>query len=641
MDKLKLHTKNITDENFHKLAALFPNAVTETINENGEVVRAIDADALRQEISAEVVEGAKERYQFTWPDKKKSVVLANAPIAKTLRLDREKSVGRDGTEGSIDTENLYIEGDNLDALKLLQETYLGKVKMIYIDPPYNTGSDAFVYDDDFKETEENFKETSGAIDEDGNRLFDMRVNNESNGRFHTDWLNMIYPRLRLAKDLLSDDGVIFISIDDNEVENLIKIGKEVFGDDNYINALKWKRKKQPSFLSKHIAPLMEYILIFAKNHSILGKLSIEKTSDATKKIMNISNPISERLFKEGFIVKCIDNGVLPKGIYTIKTMTVEYLDDIIVKNGRATNNVRVKAKFSNTQDKIDTFIEQGLLFITENKGLRRYVSDEEVGKEKSITDLLLDWGDNQDSDKEQQEIFENKYFDYTKPILLLKNLVKSCIKNDSIILDFFSGSATTAHAVMQLNAEDNGKRKFIMVQLPEPTADNSEAKKAGYNTICEIGEERIRRAAKKIKEETGADIDYGFRVFKVDSSNMKDVYYRPQDFKQEEMELFADNIKEDRTPEDLLIQVMLDLGVLLSSKIEEKEICGKKIFSVDDGYLIACFDENITEEIVTEIAKKKPFYAVFRDSSMENDAVITNFEQIFETHSPQTVRKVL
>ena len=315
--------------------------------------------------------------------------------------------------------------------------------------------------------------------------------------------------------------------------------------------------------------------------------------------------------------------------------------DTVSNFASCSNNVRVKAKFSNTQDKIDKFIEQGLLFITENKGLRRYVSDEEVGKEKSITDLLLDWGDNQDSDKEQQEIFENKYFDYTKPVLLLKNLVKSCIKDDSLILDFFSGSATTAQAVLELNAEDNGKRKFIMVQLPEPTADNSEAKKAGYNTICEIGEERIRRAAKKIKEETGADIDYGFRVFKVDSSNMKDVYYRPQDFRQEEMELFADNIKEGRTPEDLLIQVMLDLGVLLSSKIEEKEICGKKIFSVDDGYLIACFDENITEEIVTEIAKKKPFYAVFRDSSMENDAVITNFEQIFETYSPQTVRKVL
>ena len=641
MDKLKLHTKNITDENFAKLSALFPNAVTETINENGEVVRAVDADVLRQEISAEVVEGAKERYQFTWPDKKKSVVLANAPIAKTLRLDREKSMGRNGEAGSIDTENIYIEGDNLDALKLLRETYLGKVKMIYIDPPYNTGSDAFVYDDDFKETEENFRETSGAIDEDGNRLFELKVNNESNGRFHTDWLNMIYPRLRLAKDLLSDDGVIFISIDDNEVENLIKIGKEVFGEGNYINALKWKRKKQPSFLSKHIAPLMEYILIFAKNHSILGKLSIEKTSDATKKIMNISNPISERLFKAGFIVKCIDNGVLPKGIYTIKTMTVEYLDDIIVENGKATNNVRVKAKFSNTQDKIDKFIEQGLLFITENKGLRRYVSDEEVGKEKSITDLLLDWGDNQDSDKEQQEIFENKYFDYTKPVLLLKNLVKSCIKDDSIILDFFSGSATTAQAVLELNAEDNGKRKFIMVQLPEPTADKSEAKKAGYNNICEIGEERIRRAAKKIKEKTNADIDYGFRVFKVDSSNMKDVYYRSQDLKQEEMALFADNIKEGRTPEDLLIQVMLDLGLLLSSKIEEKEICGKKIFSVDDGYLIACFDDNVTEGIVVEIAKKKPFYAVFRDSSMENDAVITNFEQIFETYSPQTVRKIL
>lgn len=641
MEKLKMHTPDLTEENFRKLAALFPNAVTETANENGEIVRAIDADVLRQEISAEVVEGRKERYQFTWPDKKKSVVLANAPIAKTLRLEREKSVGPDGTEGSTDTENIYIEGDNLDALKLLRETYLGQVKMIYIDPPYNTKKDSFIYDDDFTMPGTAFAENSGAVDENGNQMFDLRVNNENNGRFHTDWLNMIYPRLRLARDLLADDGVIFISIDDHEQENLKKICNEIFGAKNFVSLLKWKRKKQPSFLSVHVASVMEYVLVFAKKAQCLGKLSIEKTSDATKKVINISNKESERLFKAGLAVKSISNGTIPRGVYTIKTMTVEYKDDIIVKDGKTENEVKVVARFLNTQDKIDQYIKQGLLFITANNGLRRYVSEEEKNKEKSIIDLLLDWGDNQDSDKEQTDLLKKKFFDYTKPVLLIKNLSKALSNKEVIILDFFSGSATTAHAVMQLNAEDGGNRKFIMVQLPEVTAAKSEARKAGYHTICDIGEERIRRAGKKIKEETGADIDYGFRVLRVDSTNMRDVYYRTQDLKQTEIELLADNIKEDRTPEDLLFQVMLDLGILLSSKIEEKNIAGKKVFMVDDGYLIACFDVDVTEEVVTAIAQENPIYAVFRDSSIASDAVMTNFEQIFKTHSPQTEWKVL
>lgn len=628
MDKLKMRTKNLTDENFAKLSALFPNAVTETVNENGEVVRAIDADVLRQEISAEVVEGAKERYQFTWPDKKKSVVLANAPIAKTLRLDRKKSVGRDGAEGSIDTENIYIEGDNLDALKLLQETYLGKVKMIYIDPPYNTGSDAFVYDDDFKETEENFKETSGAIDENGNRLFDMRVNNESNGRFHTDWLNMIYPRLRLAKDLLSDDGVIFISIDDNEQENLKKICDEVFGAGNFVGMILWKKKTNGNNMG-FLPPVHDYILCFAKN---------------IDSIIDMGYPVTDEFISRTFSNP--DND--PRGAWTTSDLSANHVGPSFAIQNPLNGEIHYPPQgryWVFNENEVKKRIEDGRIIFGKS-GNGRPVQKVFLANRKFNKIRAESWWDNQGMNADATEelkilLGHPKIFVHSKPSKLLYNIIKISTEKNSLVMDFFSGTAPLSHAVMQLNAEDNGKRKFIMVQLPEPTADNSEAKRAGYNTICEIGEERIRRAAKKIKEETGADIDYGFRVFKVDSSNMKDVYYRPQDFKQEEMELFADNIKEDRIPEDLLIQVMLDLGVLLSSKIEEKEICGKKIFSVDDGYLIACFDENITEEIVTEIAKKKPFYAVFRDSSMENDAVITNFEQIFETHSPQTVRKVL
>lgn len=634
MDKLKMHSINRVDENIRRIGELFPNCLTERLGEDGKPELCIDFDMLRQELSSVVVEGNEERYQFTWPDKKKSILLANAPISATLRPCREESVDFDTTE------NLYIEGDNLDVLKLLQETYLGKIKMIYIDPPYNTGND-FVYEDDFAESAEEYLANSGQYDDQGNRLV---TNLDSNGRYHTDWLNMIYPRLKLAKDLLTNDGVLFISIDDNEVENLTKACKEIFGEANYINALKWKRKKQPSFLSKHIAPVMEYILIVAKNASLLGKLSVDKVSDGTKKVMNISNTVSERVFKAGVEVKGIESGVIPKGVYTVKTMSVEYVDDIIVENGRTVNVVRVKAKFLNTQDKIDDYIDKGLLFITAAKGLRRYVSSEESDKEKSISDLLLDWGDNQDSEKEQKELFNGKYFDYTKPIKLIYNLVKSCTSEDDLIMDFFSGSATTAHAVMQLNAEDDGYRKFIMVQLPEGTDVHSEAYKVGHKNICEIGKERIRRAGDKIKKEsplTTQKLDIGFRVLKLDSSNMKDVYYSPEDTTRSLFDTAVDNIKEDRTPEDLLFQVMLDLGILLSSKIEETEIVGKKVFNVADGFLIACFDKDVTDEVITEIAKQKPYYFVMRDSSMASDSVATNFDQIFATYSPETVRKVL
>lgn len=636
MENLKMHTPDLAGKNFKKLAALFPNAVTETITgykANGEPIieRAIDADVLRQEISATVVEGPQERYQFTWPDKKKSVVLANQPIAKTLRLDREKSVGKDGTLGSIDTENIYIEGDNLDALKLLQETYLGKVKMIYIDPPYNTGND-FIYEDDFSQNADDYLGNSGQFDEEGNRLVQ---NTERNGRFHTDWLNMIYPRLRLAKDLLADDGVIFISIDDGENGNLRKACNEIFGEHNFLANLIWEKKYTVANDALFFSDNHDHILCYVKNVSsfIIGKLPRTDEMNAAYK-----NP---------------DNH--PKGPWKATPLHA--------KSGSANS-----ATFSYTFKNGVVFTPPAGTFSRYSaETLRKFDENDEIWFGKDGTSIpsrktfLCDLknkgivprtiipfttgGHNHEAVEEVKNLLQDNVFTNPKPVKLLKYLltVGNC-KENSIILDFFSGSATTAHAIMQLNAEDGGHRKFIMVQLPEQTDAKSEAYKAGYKTICEIGEKRIRRAGKKINEEsplTTTDLDIGFRVFKVDSSNMEDVYYRPADYNQGQMELFADNIKPDRTPEDLLFQVMLDLGILLSSDIQETEIAGKKVFSVADGYLIACFDKDVTEETVKAIAQKQPVYAVFRDSSMASDSVATNFEQIFETYSPRTQRKVL
>ena len=499
MDKLNMQTTNIVDENIKRIGELFPNCLTERLNDEGKPETAIDFDQLRQELSKNIVEGPEERYQFTWPDKRNAIRLANAPTTDTLRPCREESVDFDNTQ------NLYIEGDNLQVLKLLRENYLGKVKMIYIDPPYNTGND-FVYNDEFSQEKQEFIHNSGMRDENGNWMVqDKDKNTEANGRFHTDWLNMIYPRLKVAKDLLSEDGVIFISIDENEVTNLRKVCDEVFGYQNFVDTLHWKKKKQPSFLAKHTAKVMEYVVAYAKSFGRLEKLSIDTLSDATKKVINISNQECLRHFKSGVRVKIGDAGVIRKGRYRIKTMDVEYLSDIPYDNGRTLIDADVIARFSVSQDKIDKYIDEDLLFITANSGLRRDVSDEETNNRKAITDLLLsEYGDNQDSDNEFKALFNAKYFDYTKPIKLVYNFVKSNFTENQIILDFFSGSATTAHAVMQLNAEDGGKRKFIMVQLPEKTDEKSEAYKAGYKNICEIGKERIRRAGKKILEEQKA-----------------------------------------------------------------------------------------------------------------------------------------
>lgn len=623
MDKMKMHTKNMADENYAALARLFPNALTETIvgyDEDGKAIveRAIDADVLRQEISCSVVEGREERYQFTWPDKKKSVLLANAPINKTLRPCREESVDFDNTE------NLYIEGDNLEVLKLLQETYLGKIKMIYIDPPYNTGND-FVYEDDFAESTEEYLANSGQFDDQGNR---MVQNTESNGRFHTDWLNLIYPRIKLAKNLLTDDGVIFISIDDNEIENLKKCCEEIFGEANFLANIVWKHTQQSKNDEPHFSRQYNHTLVYAKDKSALPRFYFERTEEDNK---NYSNPDSD-----------------PKGLWRSgdvrspnyrKTLcyTITAPDGSIIQspaNGWRWSEASLKKKITTGE----------IVFKSDNSGIIRkiYLCDQPGRTPENL------WEGSQFGTTRQaaaiiKELFDGvQVFDTPKPYELIRKMLEIASDNDSIVLDFFSGSATTAHAVMQLNAEDGGNRKFIMVQLPEETDEKSEANKAGYKNICEIGKERIRRAAKKIAgENSEAKFDSGFRVLKCDTSNMKDVYYNPSQMEQQTLFASTDNIKEDRTPEDLLFQVMLDLGVLLSSKIEEKVIAGKKVFNVAEGFLIACFDSDITEETVKAVAQEKPYYAVFRDSSMANDSVATNFEQIFATYSPETVRKVL
>jgi len=629
MEKLKMHTPDLAEENYKKLAALFPDAVTETIDENGNVVRAIDKDVLMQEINAQVVDDGQERYQFTWPDKKKSVVLANQPIAKTLRLDREKSVGKDGTPGNIDTENIYIEGDNLDALKLLQETYLGKVKMIYIDPPYNTGND-FIYEDDFSQNADEYLGNSGQFDEEGNRLVQ---NTESNGRFHTDWLNMLYPRLKLAKDLLCENGLIFISINDIEITNLIKSCDEIFGNENHVATFVWKNKYGPGAFTKGVASLHEYIVCYAKHYpeNIEATLSEDEQQKYNKK----------------------DSKFMQRGGFITQPLATRSKDDRpnlvypLLHNG---TEIWPDKQWIWSKDRLYEAYKNDDLVINEKNGkfsvrFKQYLRDENGTIRKGKPLSLITSCFNQDGTSEIESLFGKRVFDFPKPTRLIKDLFSLTINQDEdedfTVLDFFSGSASSADALMQLNSEDNGKRKFIMIQLPENVGTSTIAAKDGYKTICDIGEERIRRAGKKIKEETGADIDYGFRCFKVDSSNMKDVYYRPADIGQMNLDQFTDNIKEDRKPDDLLIQVMLDLGVLLSSKVEQTDIAGKKVFSVADGYLIACFDKDVTEDVVTAIAKQKPFYAVFRDSSMANDSVAANFEQIFATYSPQTVRKVL
>lgn len=646
MDKLKMQTANKADENFKKLAAMFPNAVTETIDETtGEVVRAIDKDVLMQEISCKVVDGNEERYQFTWPDKKNSVLLANAPINKTLRPCREESVDFDNTE------NLYIEGDNLEVLKLLQETYLGKIKMIYIDPPYNTGND-FVYEDDFAQSTDEYLANSGQYDDEGNRLV---ANTESNGRFHTDWLNFIYPRLKIAKDLLSDDGVIFISIDDNEVTNIKKICDEIFGSSNHCGTFIVNSTPNARDYG-HIGKMHEYCLFYAKNIEYAQTNMLPDTDKKFKYTDAMGGFNIHPLYNSNEAFHKLNRPNLYYPFYL-------YLDEKQLINGDEFFNIGLEPKENSVEIYPPKSVKNGVQFVWRwgKEKATTYMNQEIIGykvgyneyrivqkmrhSEKIIRSMLLDTKySSRRGTAEVEEILNGKIFSFPKPTELLYDFVRVGLSEDDYILDFFSGSATTAHAVMKLNAEDGGHRKFVMVQLLEETAQKSEAYKAGYKNICEIGKERIRRAGQKIKDEAGLTaqgLDIGFRVLKCDTSNMKEVYYNPDAYEPSLFSSLEYNIKEDRTSEDLLFQVMLDLGVLLSSKIEETTIAGKRVFNVEDNYLIACFDSDVTEEVITEIAKKEPYYFVMRDSSMANDSVATNFEQIFAAYSPGTVRKVL
>lgn len=625
MEKLKMHSMDIVNENFKKLAELFPNAVTETVtgyDENGKAIieRAIDKDILQQEISVVVVEGREERYQFTWPDKKKSILLANAPIAKTLRPCRKESVDFDNTE------NLYIEGDNLEVLKLLHETYLGKIKLIYIDPPYNTGND-FVYEDDFAQDRDDYLANSGQYDEEGNRLV---KNLDSNGRFHTDWLNMIYPRLKIAKDLLRDDGVIFISIDDNEIDNLKKICNEIFGESNFFACVSWHKNYASANDAKAFSSVLDYILVYRKSPFFIRNL-LPRT-DKQDSLYKYDNNDGRGRWRP-------DN-------LSVKTYSANYDYPIINPNTGVSYNPPSGRCWMTNKETIQRWTEETRVFFGQDgKGapqLKRYLGEVQQGVVPITYWSYEECGHNDESRKEIKALFEKPPFDTPKPTRLLKQIITIACKKEDLILDFFSGSATTAHAVMQLNAEDDGNRKFIMVQLPEITDEKSEAYKSGYKNICEIGKERIRRAANKIKEENpDAKFDGGFRVLKCDTTNMKDVYYTPDEYTQSSFAEMSDNIKEGRTPEDLLFQVMLDLGVLLSSRIEKIEIARKKVFNVADGFLLACFDAHVSEEAVKQIAQKKPYYAVFRDNGMANDSVAANFEQIFETYSKNTIRKVL
>ena len=636
MEKLHMQTHNIVDENIKKIAELFPNCLTERLDENGKPEAAIDFDQLRQELSKNIVEGPEERYQFTWPDKRNAIRLANAPTTDTLRPCREESVDFDNTQ------NLYIEGDNLEVLKLLRENYLGKVKMIYIDPPYNTGND-FVYNDDFAQTAGDYVHNSGQEDEEGNRLV---ANTESNGRFHTDWLNMIYPRLKVAKDLLSEDGVIFISIDDNELKNLENICNEIFGEANFVATIVWQKKYAATNDSKGFSTTHDYIIAFQKSNKFSRNL-LPRTAEQNQPYKFDDNDGRGLWRSDNLLVKSFS----PSGVYPITNPNtgVEYYPP----KGSC---------WRASQDTMKIWLAENRIFFgKDGKGapqLKRYLNEVQQGRVPITWWTFEEVGHNDEANKEVSALFEQKTpFDTPKPVRLLLQMLRIGSNKGSLILDFFSGSATTAHAVMQLNAEDGGSRKFIMVQLPEATDEKSEAHKTGYKNICEIGKERIRRAGKKIVEElekkkveeglfagssAGSEarpLDIGFRVLKLDSSNMQDVYYSPEQFN--ENLLFEDNIKHDRTDEDLLFQAMIELGIELSAKIEQREIAGKTVWSVADNYLMACFDKDVNETTITEIARQHPYYFVLRDSSLATDNVADNFEQIWEEYSKETIRRII
>lgn len=617
MDKFQMKSESVAQGNIEKIRQLFPDAVTE-VDKDGKTELAIDFDVLKQELSESLIDEGKERYQMTWPGKRQAVVLANTSTTDTLRPCKEESVDFDNTQ------NIYIEGDNLNVLKLLRETYLGKVKMIYIDPPYNTGNDSFVYNDCYSMDEEEFLKAGGYYDEDGNRVIDVKENKESNGRFHTDWLNMLYPRLRLAKDLLSDDGVILVSIDRHEQANLTKIMDEIFGETNYVETIVWDKKSSAKGVppKNMIVNVHEYILAYQKTDEF--KFIGEKRSESDDGFKNPDND--------------------PRGPWresNIKSTTkpIEESFTIVDPNtGREYTNTWAFSKES-----LERMIKENRILWKDSLPKQKEFLYEMTNENKAIKS---DWGtyDAQSTTVYLKNLLPKVKFDNPKPINLMKYLISVSSSVDALILDFFSGSATTADAIIRLNAEDGGKRKFIMVQLPEKCDEKSEAYKAGYKNICEIGKERIRRAGRKIKEENGLtaqNLDIGFRVLKLDSSNMQDVYYNPAAVSQTLLDATIDNIKPDRTPLDLLFQVMLELGVPLSAKIEENAVNGKTYYAVNGNDIIACFDDDIDEEVITAIAKQQPLYAVFKDQSFASDSVAINNEQLFKTYSPATEIKVI
>lgn len=624
MDKLRMQSSNGVEDNITKIAQLFPDCVTETVDErSGQPKHLIDFEKLKQNLSDSVMSERAERYQFTWPDKSKAILLANSPINATLRPCREDSVDFDNTQ------NLYIEGDNLDVLKCLKETYLHKVKMIYIDPPYNTGND-FVYEDDFAQSSEEYLANSGQFDEQGNRMF---TNAESNGRFHTDWLNMIYPRLKVARDLLTDDGVIFISIDDNEVENLRKVCDEVFGEQNFIATLIWERAFAPKNDAKFISSSHDYIVMCAKRIENFKIGRLERTQEANARYSNPDND---------------PRGVWTSGDMLVKTYNKSCDYPITTPSGKIVNPVPGRCWRFSEESFLEKVKDNRIWFGPEGNGVprvKRFLSELKF-EGMAPTSILFhkEVGHSQEGSKEVTALFGDKgVFDGPKPVRLLQRLLTLAnLDDNSIILDFFSGSASTAHAVMKMNVEKDKHCSFVMVQLPEHISEKK--KEQGYETVCEIGKERIRRAGKKIKEDsplTTQDLDTGFRVLKLDSTNMQNIYYSPKDISQADLFSQVDNVKPDRTGEDLLFQVMLELGATLDSKIETTTVAGKTIYNVAEGYLVACFDPDVTDDVVKSIAQMQPAYAVLRDTSMKDDSTATNFEQIFKTYSPDTVTKIL
>ena len=628
MDKLRMQTANGVESNVSKVAQLFPNCVTETVNAEGRSQLSIDFDKLRQELSGEIVEGRDERYQFMWPDKKKAILLANSPINATLRPCRDGSVNFDTTQ------NIYIEGDNLDVLKCLKETYMGKVKMIYIDPPYNTGND-FVYNDDFAETQEEYLANSGQFDAQGNKLF---ANTESNGRFHTDWLNMIYARLKVARELLSEDGAIFISISEEEIENMKKVCNEIFGEDRFANSFitrRYDKNLNRQFMDQGLKSFnigFEYILCYTKSKFLFKPVFKEASEERSttgywKGFWNDADRPTMRYDILGFTP---ETGQWKWS----KEAAIEAVENYKVYVEQFSDKMTLEEYWEKT-GKCKKFIRRNPNGKGKNAGVENWIAPADgILRNTNWTDILTS-----KADQSTQGLF-----DFPKNVDLIKILLECATEKDSLILDFFSGSATTAHAVMQLNAEDEGSRKFIMVQLPELTNEKSDAYKAKYYNICQIGEERIRRAGKAIKDAsplTTQKLDTGFRILKLDSSNMLDVYYTPADIKQEQLTLFTNNVKEGRSSEDLLFQVMLELGATLDSKIETTKVAGKEIFNVAEGYLVACFDDEVNDEAVKAIAKMQPQYAVFQDCSLADDSTATNFEQIFKTYSPSTTTKVI